>query len=254
MPTIQELATELGIDPGILAGKPDVVTKWNNHFTDADTKLAQAKENLQKAENDQRVINDQIQKFGITEQTNAQLRAANAALDAALKEVKKSGFDINIPDLPVNPAPQPMSAEDRIVALGNQMGKALRVQTRFAQVFGKPFSDDLTGLYDEAKARHMDVEAWAEQKYGFAAESKRRADEDAAKHDADIAAKAVAKYREENPILPGHERRGMASQHPQVMKPKTVADTKSFMGMSPRQKLEASVARGRALAATLNQE
>ena len=114
MPTIQELATELGIDPGILTAKPDVVTKWNNHFTDADTKLAQAKENLQKAENDQRVINDQIQKFGITEQTNAQLRAANAALDAALKEVKKSGFDITIPDFPVTAAPKPPSVDDQM--------------------------------------------------------------------------------------------------------------------------------------------
>ena len=134
------------------------------------------------------------------------------------------------------------------------MGKAMKVQARYQSVFGKPFADDPVALVDEAIANRMDVEAYAERKYNFAAESQRQAKEAADKHDAEVAAKAVAKFREDNPILPGHERRGMASQHPQVMKPKTVADTKSFMGMSPRQKLEASVARGRALAATLNQE
>ena len=40
--TVDSLAQELGIDPATLAGKGDVVAKWNGYLTEADTKYNSA--------------------------------------------------------------------------------------------------------------------------------------------------------------------------------------------------------------------
>jgi len=255
--SISDLATDLGIDVSTL--KPDAVSKWNGYLTEADTKYQgatkaqrEAAEAVEQAKRDQTAIDEQIQKFGVTETSLAEYKAANAALTAALEEVKKSGFNVNMPNLPKPAAAAAVDPAAEWKAGFRQMGAAMRVQAKYQAIHGKPYPDDPTQLVDEAIARRMDVEAWAEQKYNFAAESARISKEAAAKHDAEIAAAAVKKYQEDNPQRSPLDQRGVASKHPQIYKPKDAATDKAFRNQPVKERIAQSVARGRALAATLD--
>ena len=251
--TLDVLAQELGIDPSTLASKGDVVAKWNGYLTKADTQYHDADKaqkealaTLEQAKREQTAIDEQIQKFGVTETSLAEYKAANAALTAALEEVKKSGFNVNMPNLPTPKAPAAADPADQWKQGFKQMGAAMRVQAKYQAIHGKPYPDDPTALVDEAIARHMDVEAYAEQKYNFAAESARVQKEVAAKHDAEIAAAAVKKYQDDNPQRTPLDQRGVASKHPQIYKPREAADAKKFAKLPAKERIAQS--RARALA------
>jgi len=255
--TLETLAAELGIDPATLQAKPDVTAKWNGYLTEADTKYTKAtaseraaSESLEQAKRDQAAIDDQIKQFGLTEARVAELQTANAALTAAVAEAKKQGLNVDLSQFtaPKVDTPDPTKVLQDTMRTGfSQMGEALRVQTRFQAVFGKPFVDDPVKLVDEAIAARLPVSEYGERKYKFAEETERqRQAELQTKIDAGIAA-GVTKYKEEHPVTAGHRglTPGVASRFPQVFKPRTASETSDFRKMSPRQRIEASVSRVR---------
>lgn len=254
--TVQDLASELGIDVSTL--KPEGVNKWNGYLTEADTKYSQAtaaqreaKEALEEAKRDQSAIDEQIQKFGVTEARLAEVEAANAAYKAALETARASGLNIDLSGIrtpakvdPVDPTKQ---LEQTLRSGFAQMGDALRVQTRYQAVYGKPFVDDPVKLVDEAMAARMSVSDYAEQKYKFSAETeKQRQAEVQAKIDAGVQA-GVKKYQEDHPVTAGHPslRGGVPSQFSKVYKPRNEQEKTDFRRMSPRDRIASSVSRVR---------
>lgn len=261
--TVEALAAELGIDPATLQAKPDAVKKWNGYLTEADTKYTQAtaaqaaaKEALEKADRDQQAIDAQIKSFGLTEARVSELETANAAYKGALEKAKELGLNIDLSAIR-QPAPavvtDPTKAlESRLQTGFSQMGAALRVQTRYQAVFGKPFTDDPVKLIDEALAARLPVDQYAEQKYKFADEEQRRsAAELQAKIDAGVQA-GITKYKEENPVTKGHDglAPGVASRIGKIFKPRNAQETNDFRKLSPRDRIAASVSRARELLAT----
>jgi hypothetical protein len=246
--TVEEILADLGVtlDPA----KADSAKKWNGQLSTLETgsaqKLADAQKALQDAQALQRVIDDNIAANGLTEANMAQLRANNAALSAALEEVKKAGFTgINIPNLPpANPTKDPMKELESLIVKGfTNVGQTLNIANRYQRVFGHPMPDDPGTLADEAAARRMDVVAYAEQKYGFAAAEQKAQQEATAKREAEIRAAAVAEYKEKNPNTAGHPELnpGMPSNYPAIPKPRDGASVREMAGMTTRQKIEAAM-------------
>lgn len=256
--TVEALATELGIDPATLQSKPDAVKKWNGYLSEADTKYTQAtvaqqeaQANLDQAKRDQAAIDEQIKSFGLTEARVAELQTSNAALTAAIEEVKKQGLTVDLSKLPT---PTPAVATDPTKALQaqlqtgfSQMGAALRVQSRYQSVFGKPFTDDPVKLIDEALAARLPVDQYAEQKYKFGEEQEKQRQTELKRQIDDGVAAGVKKYQEENPVTKGNPSLapGVASRIGKIFKPRTSAETNDFRKMSPRERIAASVSRVR---------
>lgn len=249
--TLDTLAAELGIDPATLQAKGEVVAKWNGYLTQADTQYREAKTSLEQAQREQQAIDEQIQKFGVTETRLAELESANAAYKAALETAKGQGVNIDLSGIR-----QPAAAvqQDPIKTVESlmrsnfaNMGAAMRVQAQYQGVYGKPFADDPVKLIDEATAARMPVEQYAEQKYKFGEEREKQRQADVqAKIDAGVKA-GVTKWQEDHPVTKGNPSlaAGLASKHPQVFKPRTSQETNDFRKMSPRDRIAASVARVR---------
>lgn len=252
--TLETLATELGIDPATLQAKPDVAAKWNGYLSEADTKYreasqakADAEASLKRIEDEQKTINDQIEKFGLTEARYDALQANYAAMEAQLKVFKEKGYDVNLPNTPAPvPAvdPQKKFQTDTVNAFNN-WGNAMKVTARYQAIYGKPFTDDPVKLIEEAVAARLPVEQYAEQKYKFAEETQRQS---AAELERKIAAGVEAginKYKEEHPITAGNPdlHPGRASRNPYIMKKAEAQDTRKFANLSGREKIAASVGR-----------
>jgi hypothetical protein len=249
--TLDNLAAELGIDPATLQAKPDAVAKWNGYLSQADTQYREAKESLEQARRDQAAIDEQIKTFGVTEARVTELSAANAAYKAALLSAKSQGLNIDlagIPDPAALPAVDPAKNLEQTLKTGfSQMGEALRVQSRYHSIYGKPFTDDPVKLVDEAIAARMPVSQYAEQKYKFAEETEKQAKaEFQRKLDEGVQA-GVKKWQEDHPVTAGHRGMtpGVASRHPQVFKPRSAEETRDFRKLSPRERIAASVGRVR---------
>jgi hypothetical protein len=256
--TLDTLAQELGIDPSTLHAKSDVVAKWNGYLSEADTKYSQATaaqreavETLEQAKRDQSAIDDQIQKFGVSEVRVAELESANAAYRSALEKAKESGLNIDLSGIrqptAVTPADPNKTLQDQLKTGFSQMGAALRAQARYQSVYGKPFTDDPVKLIDEAIAARMPVEQYAEQKYKFGEETeKQRQSEVQAKIDAGVSA-GVKKWQEDHPVTNGHPglARGRDSVHSKIFKPRDAQEQNDFRKMSPRDRIAASVSRVR---------
>ena len=261
--TLDNLAAELGIDPATLQAKPEVTAKWNGYLSEADTKYTRAtaaqkdaQEKLELAQRDQQAIDEQITNFGVSETRLAELQASNAALNAALEEVKKQGLNVNMPNLPTPKAPSapdPVKTVEQLMR-GNfaNMGQAMQIQARYQSIFGKPFTDDPVKLIDEANAARLPVAQYAEQKYKFSEETaKQQQAELQRKIDEGVKAE-VTKYKEEHPVTAGHPglTHGLASKHPQIFKPRSTQETNDFRGMSVRDRVATSVSRVKAALAS----
>ena len=255
MPTINELAAELGIDVATL--KPEAVTKWNGYFADAESKAAEAQKKLTEAQTLQSVIDQNIASFGMTETNMAELKANNAALaaanasyKAAMDELKKQGFSgINIPDIPAGPTPPPSdpikNLQNLIVQGFTNVNQTAEVNNRHMALFGKPMPDSPSALADEAAAHRMSVTQWADQKYGFAAKQQEVQAAAQADHDRKVAEAAVAKYRESNPSNAGNPELngGLPSNYPQAPPPRDAKNVREFAGMSTRDKIQNALQR-----------
>lgn len=251
--TVEELLADLGVtvDPA----KADAVKTWNGKLaaaeTEAQTKLAASEKALKDAQDLQRVIDDNIRQSGMTETNIAQLQANNAALqaalttrDAAIEAIKKQGFTgLNIPDLPtpkVDAPPDPLKVlEGKLNTLASNMSAALRVQTRYASIYEKPMPIDPDTLASEAIAAHMPIEQYAEQKFQFSSEQKKRSDAAEAKRMADAKAKWEEEYKAAHPVTAGNPELGMGvqSNHPNIPAPRDSKSVKEFAGLSPMQKI-----------------
>lgn len=262
MPTIAELATELGLD--VSAFKPEAVAKWNGYLTDADTQYQSAKQlqadsesNLRRVQQEQDEINRYIEQYGASEQTNAALRANNAAMEAQLQSLKGQGIAVEIPtSVPTQnnnkPAKNEFDADQFRNQVGSTMADGFNLVNKYQALYGKPLTDDINTLATEAKNARKPLYQYAAEKYDFAGEEKRKSDAAAKAHDESIAAAAVKKYQEDNPNNAGNpfQAQGGESRHPQILKPRDAKDLRSFANLSPREKIAQSVARSReALAA-----
>lgn len=246
--TVEEILADLGIPAETIAAKKDNIASWNGKMsasaTESAQKLADAQRALQDAENLRAVISDDINKNGANETTLAQLRASNAAYAAALAEVKKAGFTgITIPDFPSNTPPpvDPITGMKTLVVDG--FTKIMQLQNaanKYQRVFGKPLPDDPTALADEASARRLDVNTWAEQKYGFAAAENTAREAAAKKHEADLKVTWEEEYKAAHPNdhLRAGEGGGHSSTYPNIPKPSDAKGVREMAGKSPMEKIK----------------
>lgn len=254
--TLQDLASDLGIDVSTLA--PDKRTKWDGYLGEADTKYRQAteaqraaQETLEQAKREQQVIDENITKFGLTEANTAALRANNAALQAALEEVKKQGFNIDVPSLPqssVKTVDPQEEFRNRVTNGFAQIGDTLNFFSQYQSVFGRPYDGDISALTDEAARSRMSFRDFAERKFDFAGERAKKAQAELDRKIQEGVQAGVKKYQEEHPVTAGNPEfvRGGPSRHPIVSKPREAADRKSFANLSTREKIAQSVSRSRA--------
>jgi len=244
--TTRELALALGVPEETLTAKADIISQFDQSMSAAAT---EAQRKLEEAQNLDRIVNDNIAKFGMTEANTAQLQASNAALKAALDSVKAQGFNgITIPDLPsITPAAKdPMdSLRETIVNGFASVGQTLGVSTRYQRVFGQPLPDDPATLAQEAQSRRLSVADWAEQKYGITAKETAVNTEREQKRMDDYAAAAVTKYKETNPSVAGHPELngGMPSGYPNIPKPRDTKSVREFSSMSAREKIASAMTR-----------
>lgn len=245
MPSLAELAQELGIPAETLASKADVVQKWDGYFSSADSKIADATKKLEDAQALQRTIDDQIATFGINESTNIQLQANLAAIKAAKETLEQAGvkLDLKLPE-PTKVDADAMFREN-VVKGFTQMGQAMSVQNRYYQVFGKPMPDDPVSLSDEAARNRMSLSDYAEKKYGFQSELQRKSEAELqAKINAGVA-DGVKKWQEEHPSVAGHPEMngGLPSNFPKMPAPRDAKDLRSFAGMTAREKIQSAMER-----------
>lgn len=245
MPTLADLAAELGIPAETLASKADVVQKWDGYFSSADQKIADAQKKLEDAQNLQKTIDEQIATFGINESTNIQLQANLAAIKAAKETLEQAGvkLDLKLPE-PTKVDPD-QDFRTKVVQGFTQMGQAMSVQNRYYQVFGKPMPDDPVSLADEAARNRMSLSDYAEKKYGFSSELQRKQEAELqAKINAGIEA-GVKKYQEEHPSNAGHPdlNGGLPSNFPKMPAPRDAKDLRSFSSMTAREKIQSAMER-----------
>ena len=269
MPTLRELETELGLAEGTLTGKADVAAKYDTLLSEgatAQTKMAEAQAALKTAQDTEKVIDDNIRNFGLTEATVADLKASNAALQAAnsaylaaMNELKTQGFSlegVNLPTPPAAATPDPLkSLADNVAASQSALVQAINVSNQYARVFGKPMPDDLNTLAKEAAERRLPVNTYAEQKYGFAAEEQKQQAAKTAAREAEVAAAAVKKYQEEHPNTTGNPNLtpGGPSNYP-TLPPKMESNkVREFANMTPKQKMDIAFTRAAEFAQTARQ-
>jgi hypothetical protein len=242
--TIEEILAEFGVPAETIAAKKDSVAKWNGQFAEADTKAAAAQRALAEAQTLDQVVRDTIADNGITEQTVIQLRASNAAMQAALKQVKDAGMTgITIPDFNIaEPAKtDPVADLQKFIAGGfANLTQAANVSNRYQRIFGQPLPEDISTLAGEAAAHRMNLDVWAEQKYGFSAAEKKATAEAAAKRDAEISSKAVEDYKAAHPATAGHPElgAGVPSNYPNIPKPSDATGVREMAGKSPMEKIK----------------
>src|SRR5271170_6719923 len=221
--SLDVLAQELGIPLETLQAKPEVTAKWNGYLNEASTQYTQAtaaqkdaEAKLAAVENEQRVINDQIASFGMTEANVAALKANNAAMKASLEELIKQGFQVTIPQEPAVITPK--TNEFGPNAFRNDVNSTLvqgfNVMNRYQRLYGQPLPDDVDSLAREAAQARQPFQQYVAQKYDFVGQEKKIAAEATAKQKAEWQAEAVTKYKEDNPIHAGNPElmRGRNSQ------------------------------------------
>ena len=244
MATVEEILADLGVtvDPAKAAN----VAKWNGTLSASQ---AEAQKKLEDAQALQRVIDENIRTAGLTETNIAQLQASNAAYAAALDAVKKAGFTgITIPDLSVtkpNTADPMETLKSTIVNGFTNIGQTLNEMNRYQRVFGAPIPEDPQTIADKAAASRLSVRDYVEQTYKVSAKEAQIAQEATAKREAEIAAKAVAEYKEKNPSTAGNPNLngGLPSNYPSMPKPRDTKSVREFATLSAREKISNAMQR-----------
>lgn len=254
--SLEEILTDLGIAPEAYAGKADALKGWNGKISASETA---AEKKLADAQALDRVINDNIANFGMNETNIAELRANNAAMKAALEEVKKSGFSgINIPDLPrtgatdLDPNKQ---FQDNVTRGFAQMGQAMNAINRYYRVMGQPLPEDPTQLADNAARARLTVDQYVEQTYKLGDAERTKTAAASQKAMDEYAEKKLTEYKEKNPSVAGHPELngGMPSNYPAMPKPRESKDIRSFSSMSTRDKIQSAMTRATEAAASRQQ-
>lgn len=253
------LAAELGIDPAVLAAKPDVTAKWDGYLGNADARYAEAERLKKDAETLQATIDANIASFGVNEATNIQLQAQVDALTAAAKTLEEKGgikLNLNLPNIGTPAAKDPAKELTDLMTRGfSQIGATMAVSNRYASLFGKPMPDDPAKFGDEAAQARMSIADYAEKKYGFSAKEKEISDAAQKAHDDAIRTAAVKEYQDKYPSTAGHPELngGYPSNYPAMPKPMEQKDFKSFSNMSTREKISAMVGRAQERTTQANQ-
>jgi hypothetical protein len=254
-------AQEFGIDPDTLRSKPDVFNKWNGYLSEADTKYSQAtqaqreaQDALDRVRSEQAVINEQVEKFALTEKEFDTLRANYASLEAQAKVLKQSGYDLKIPEMPASKPIDPNEQfQNKVVNGFASVSQVLKTINKHQQVTGQPFPEDIEAFQARAAANRMSFYDYAEKQFGYTA---KEAEKQAAARKAEVdaaAAAAVAKYKEEHPVTAGNPEIGLspgASRFPELARRPTPKNHENYGG-SPAQRIARSVKRSmEGLAAT----
>jgi len=256
MPTLADLAAELGIPAETLQAKPEAVTKWNGYLADADTKYSQATAAQKEAEQklnqvmaEQKVIDDNIAAYGMSDANRLALEANYAAMEAQLKTLKEQGIAVNLPSMPAQ-APAPKNDFDP-TAFSRDVNQSLiagfDMQNRYQRLYGQAMPDDLAKLVAEAQQARQPLTKYVAEKYDFAGREKQMTADAQKKHDDEIRAAAVKEYQEKNPNTAGNPElaRGLASRHPEIIRQRETGDNKTFSNLTARQKIAMSVSRSR---------
>lgn len=252
--TLDTLADELGIPRETLSAKSDVVAKWNGYLSEADSKYTQAtaaqkaaETTLEAAKNEQRVIDENIAKFGMTEANILALQANNAAMEASLKKLKEQGLDVTIPTAPVINKPAEFDPNSFRNDVNTTLKYGFKASNDYQRIFGKPIPDDIDVLANEAAQQRMPFMDYVAKKYDFAGEQQKKTQAAAAAHDAEIRAAAVKEYQEKNPVVQGNAdlQRGVASRHPHIVRERPGQENKTFSNLPARSKIAQSVSRTR---------
>jgi hypothetical protein len=244
--TVEELLTQLGVPAETLTAKADIVNGFKGELTASQ---AAAQKKLEDAQALDRVINDNIEKFGLNETTNAQLRANNAALTAALAEVKKAGFTgITIPDLPAinSSAKNPMDELTGMITKGfTQMGQTMNEMNRYQRITGKFLPEDPATLADKAASARLSVHDYMEQTYKLSDMERTQVAEATAKREAEVGEKAVKAWQEAHPNTSGHPELngGLPSNYPAMPAPRDAKSVREFSTLSTRDKIAGAMKR-----------
>lgn len=263
MPSIAELATELGLD--VATFKPEAVAKWNGYLTDADAQYKTAKElkeasegNLRQVQQEQTEINKYIEQYGASETTRAALEANLAAYKAVVENLKTQGINVDVPALTTIPAAgnptkptTTFDAKEFSGRMGNLVAQITNLSNKHLALYGKPFPDDVDQLGAKAQAAGKSLYDYAAEKYDFAGEEKRKSEAASKAHDEKIAADAVKKYQDANPNVAGNPfmNGGGDSRSPQILKRHDTKDLREYANLSPREKIARSVSNSTVLLA-----
>jgi hypothetical protein len=263
MPTIAELATELGLDASTF--KPEAVAKWNGFLTDAETQYKTAKElkdaseqNLRQVAQEQTAINAYIEQYGASETTRAALEANLAAYKAVVDNLKTQGINVDVPALTTIPAAgnptKPTNVFDENKFRGqvsNVLAQSINLNNKYQTLYGKPLPDDIDALADQASKAGKQLFQYAAEKYDFAGEEKRKADAATEAERAKWKAEGAKEYAEKNPNTAGNPfmNGGGDSRNPQILKRHDSKDLREYANLTPREKIARSIANSRELLA-----
>lgn len=261
MPTVEELAADMGID--LATAKPEGVTKFrtfvadtNKQYTDAKALAAQAEANLAAVQKEQDEINTYIAQYGTSEEARAATEANLAAYKAAVENLKAKGITVDVPELKVTPAAGGGTPSGKATfdpdkfrgQVGSTIADLTDLNNKHIALTGQPLPDRSNTLAEEARKAGQSLYEYGAKKYDFAGKEKAKADAAQAAHDAEVAAKAVADWKAKNPNVSGdpNQRGGVESANPFIKREKVEgANLREFSNMNPRQKIAASVARSR---------
>ena len=186
--TIAELLKAANITDEVIAGLPkDVVTAITGYVSDADTKLANATTEAERAAElnrqtklDRDEIDNYVQSYGQSLTETASIKAKNDALMSYLNSLKTQGFDIKIPGVeeaaptakpavPGSPAIGGNVDENKILGkVGDVLSQFLDANNEHIRLYGSPIPDPSTQLGEEATRARKRLGEYIAEKYKFA--------------------------------------------------------------------------------------
>lgn len=261
MPTVEEIAAEMGID--LATAKPEGVAKFRTYVADADKKYAdaktlatQAERNLAAVQQEQDEINTYIAQYGTSEEARAATEANLAAYKAVVDNLKEKGIAVDVPQLKTVAAAgggnagggKPTFDPDKFRgAVSTTIGDLTDLNNKHIALTGQPLPDRSQALADEARKAGKSLYDYGAEKYDFAGKEKAKADAATAEQEAKWKKAGADEYAAKHPNVAGdpNQARGVESGYPQLTKPREAGDLTKFANMNPRQKIAASVARTR---------
>lgn len=243
MPTVAELAQEMGID---------LSTVPANFVSKLDGMYSESQQNFSLAKREREQTSEYIANYATQTSRAAAVEAENAGLRATLTTLKEKGIEVTIPaapsGAPKNPAsfdPQGFKGE-----VGFMLGQAIDASNAYLRLYGKPLPESIEALASEANGRRMKPYDWAAQKYGFADKEKEQKTAEQKAHDDAVSAAAVEKYKAEHPVTTGNPdlQHGRDSRSPTLPKPLQGQDLANFANLPARERIAQSIARSRQIA------
>lgn len=186
MPTLAELLKSANVAEDVINGLPkDVAAAIETHLTAADEKFTSATQAQEKAAELQRLadlkekeIADYVAQYGSKLVDTSAMQAELAAMKAAMAELEKQGFKVNIPSAPAGAKPavpgSPAVGGNAVIDENAILGKVGSVMEQWfdannehIRLFGQPIPVGSRELADEARRNKMSLADFAAKKFNF---------------------------------------------------------------------------------------